>query len=190
MKSSTFLFAALFIASLLAGCGSQPPLITKSATVPVGIDLSGNWRLRTAGGPDNGPDPREQTIRIPPSGSGQGRSSSWFRDTGSAVRVFLEQGTDVKITQTEYGMFMQFDRARVEEYRFGENRIVSVGPIEAERVSGWDGRIFAIETRDDKGAMLFESWSLSGDGKLLTRRISIVERGDEKVSTSQYFDRQ
>jgi len=189
MRRSISLLAALIVAGLVAGCSSLPPLVTKSAIVPYGVDLSGNWQLRTAGqAVDAQPGSAEESIRIPAGGSRQGRWSRGSGDTGSAVRVFLEQGNDVKITQTEYGMFMQFDRARVEEYRFGENRIVSVGPIEAERVSGWDGETFAVETRDEKGAMLYESWSLADGGKLLTRRISIVERGDETLSTQQYFD--
>lgn len=190
MRTSLSLLAVILLAGLVAGCSSQPPLVTKNAIVPYGVDLSGNWQLRTAGQQaDSNRGSMEESIRIPTGSPRQGRRPAGPGDTGSAVRVFLEQGTDVKITQTEYGMFMQFDRARVEEYRFGENRIVSVGPIEAERVSGWDGQTFAVETRDEKGAMLYESWTLSQDGNLLKRKISIVERGEESLSTEQYFDR-
>jgi hypothetical protein len=69
-------------------------------------------------------------------------------------------GTALKVTQTGSGLFFSFDRSVVEEYRFGENREVEVGAITAERVSGWEGRSYVIETLDKDGAKLIESWQL------------------------------
>ncbi|MGI9249288.1 MAG: hypothetical protein ACR2QI_09755 [Woeseiaceae bacterium] len=86
-------------------------------------------------------------------------------------------------------MFISFDRAIVEEYTFGENRVVSVGPIEAQRVSGWQEGVFVIETLDDQGAILTESWHLDAGGDLLVRTISVAQGSEEQFSSQQRFDR-
>jgi hypothetical protein len=111
---------------------------------------------------------------------------SWFR----AKRLFLESGTSLKITQTLHGIFISFDRAIVEEFTFGENRIVSVGPIEAQRVSGWDANEFVAETMDEKGAVLAERWSLAESGTALVRTITVLEKDELVFSTTQIFDRE
>ena len=77
----------------------------------------------------------------------------------------------------------------MEEYRFGENRLVSVGPIEAQRVSGWQGDRFVIETLDDAGAILAESWQLTGDGKGMVRKILLTRRDEIVFSDEQRFDK-
>ena len=105
------------------------------------------------------------------------------------MSVFLETGRTIRVTQTDFGLFVSFDRAVVEEYTFGENRVVSVGPIEARRVSGWEGDAFVIETMDEEGARLIESWSLGDEGESLRRRISVVKGEDEDFSVEQVFDR-
>ncbi len=105
------------------------------------------------------------------------------------MRVFLETGRSLRITQTDHGLFISFDRAVVEEYTFGENRRVSVGPIEAQRVSGWEGSAFVVETLDEDGARLTESWSLSDGGATLVRQIAVMQGEDEKFSTEQLYDR-
>jgi hypothetical protein len=104
--------------------------------------------------------------------------------------VFLESGTSLKITQTLHGIFISFDRAIVEEFTFGENRTVSVGPIEAQRVSGWEADEFIAETMDEKGAVLAERWSLAESGSTLMRTITVVEKEELVFSTKQVFDRE
>ena len=103
--------------------------------------------------------------------------------------MFLETGASLKISQTPDGLFISFDRAIVEEYRFGENRIVSVGPIEAQRVSGWEEMVFVVETLDDQGTLLTESWHLESDGAVLVRNILVSRGDDERSSSRQRFDR-
>ncbi len=103
--------------------------------------------------------------------------------------MFLESGESLKITQTASGLFISFDRAVVEEYRFGEDRIVAVGPIEAQRVSGWQDGRFVTQTADDAGAILSESWELSEDGKVLLRQITVSKGDKEEFSAEQHFDR-
>ena len=179
---------------LLAGCAARPQLLPKSAIAPAGVDLSGMWQLRVEPGSRvRPPDSTEQLIRIPPSASRRnqgGPAPSSSRPTGrAAVSVNLESGESLKITQTASGLFISFDRAVVEEYRFGENRLISVGPIEAQRVSGWENSRFVNETLDNDGAILAESWELTEGDSILVRAVSLT-RGEERIfSSEQRFDR-
>lgn len=180
---------------LVAGCAARPELQPKSAAVPAGIDFSGQWQLRTESGqPPQRRELGEPGIRVPPEMSTRRQQrQSPSRTSGSrataAVSIFLENGESLKITQTESGLFISFDRAIVEEYRFGENRVISVGPIEAQRVSGWQGDRFVIETLDDAGALLAESWELTSDGNVLLRTVSLAQKDKAVYSTAQRFDK-
>ena len=104
------------------------------------------------------------------------------------IWIFLETGKRLRITQTSDGLFISFDRSVVEEYTFGENRTVSVGPIEAQRVSGWVGHELVLETMDEQGMVLTEIWALEEGGSVLVRNIS-VNKGDKLLySARQVFD--
>lgn len=153
------------LAMLSGGCGGKKVLIAKPAAVPAGVDLSGQWLLRDS------------------SGSTQRAA----RET--LVYAFFESGKSVKVTQTESGLFVSFDRSVVEEYRFGENRTVSVGEISAERVSGWEGDAYVIETLDKDGVVLSDSYRVDAGKTQLTRTISIVSRNNTRqLSLQQVFD--
>lgn len=157
---------AMFIAVLSIGaCGSKQVLIAKPAAVPAGVDLSGQWLLRDTSGTTQ-PNARE-----------------------TLVHVFLETGSSVKITQTESGLFVSFDRSVVEEYRFGENRNISVGEITADRVSGWEGRSYVIETLDKNDVKLTDRYQLENGGRRLTRSMSIATQNKQLLSLQQVFDR-
>lgn len=147
------------------GCGTKEILLTKSATVPAGIDLSGQWLLRET------------------SGTTQRAAREML------VHVFLETGKSVKVTQTESGLFVSFDRSVVEEYRFGENRKVSVGEIAADRVSGWEGSAYVIETLDKNGARLVDVYRLERSGRELVRSVSIWYRNEKQLSLERIYDR-
>lgn len=186
-------FLVMLANLLLASCAARPQLLPKSAVIPAGVDLSGHWQLRVEpGARDRRPDNAEQTIRIPPSNSRRttgGRSPGGRGRPGrAAVSVFLESGESLKVTQTASGLFISFDRAVVEEYRFGENRLVSVGPIEAQRVSGWEGSRFVNETLDEAGAILVDTWELSEGGSVLVRTVSLTQGEDQIYSSEQRFD--
>jgi len=194
LKSLTFLIS-LLICLVLVGCTSRPELPSRDAGNPAGIDLSGNWLLRSgptwgdarAGEFDEGEAlPQEVTGRRQQTA---GRSSRRSRSKGPSVYVFIETGKALKITQTEHGLFVSFDRAIVEEFTFGENRVVSLGPIEAQRVSGWDAGVFVVETLDDRGALLVETWTLNADGNELVRKVRIVDGDKELYATRRVFDR-
>jgi len=190
---STLVFA-LVVLALVGGCATREELIAKSAAVPQGIDLSGQWRLRpasrdtvrriddaelkAAGGTEG--------IQLPDRTPQQSRRRS---SDGSLVHVFLETGSALKITQTDAGLFISFDRAIVEEYRFGEKRRISVGEIEADRVSGWDNNAYIIETLDMDGAKLIETYRLVDDGRTLIRSIVVVDDNEWRLDVTQSFDR-
>ena len=179
--------------TLIGGCATREELIAKSAAVPPGVDLSGQWRLRVASqetvrriedaemkaaGGEKGINIRAQETRR----SGRGSSE------GTLVHVFLETGKALKITQTDYGLFISFDRAVVEEYRFGEKRKINVGEVEADRVSGWQENAYIIETLDMDGAKLIETYRLDDGGDTLIRSIVVIENAVRQVDVTQAFD--
>ena len=194
------LFQVVAIAAivlLVGGCGSRPELPARSAAVPPGVDLSGRWELQ---GHREKPGARqlerEQGIYLPPASAagrrqqGPERAGGNRRSKSPSVYVFIENGRSLKISQTQHGIFVSFDRSVVEEYTFGENRVVALGPIEAQRVSGWEGPMYIVETMDDRGATLTETWALSSEGSELIREINIVDGEKQLYSSRQVFDRE
>ena len=124
---------------------------------------------------------------ISPSRRDGGRSKN-SKDSPS-VHVFLETGRDLKITQTDDGLFISFDRSVVEEYQFREHRGIRVGPIEAERASGWKDGKYVILTADREGAILTETYTVVEDGDVLERTITIEYREEKTLSVRQFFER-
>lgn len=157
--------ALLVVGTLLTACGGNEILRTKSAEVPLGMDLSGDWVMT----------------------DGSGFSKREVRDL--SVHVFMEEGKTLGVTQTAAGLYFSFDRSVVEEYRFGENREISVGAISASRTSGWEGDGYVILTLDDNGAKLTDTYSLQGEGAVLRRTIVITYRNDVMLDLVQIFNR-
>jgi len=170
-----------FISLAVSACaGSAAPRLTPiGVAIPAGISLEGRWQLRA------GTHDAEQRIR-----KAGYRSSGGRRGTdGPSVYVFLRTGERLKITQTPYALFVSFDRSVVEEYRFREHRLVNVGPIEADRASGWvDGR-YVIQTLDDEGALLEETYALEPGGEGLIRTVSIDHDDETILSLRHIYDR-
>lgn len=189
---------AVLLGIALAACASHEILQPKGVAVPTGVNLSGNWQLRTdvdeqqrrinaairqTGGVDDSAlelplPPREGQAAVPPR-----------RARGGLVYVFLQNGRRLKITQTDAGLFISFDRAVVQEYRFGENREVRIGPVIADRVSGWEGRQYVAETLDEKNMKLTERFALQQDGQVLLRTITLRGRNKDEKTVFQTFDR-
>jgi len=105
-----------------------------------------------------------------------------------SAQIFIENGKNLKLTQTAYSLFISYDRSIVEEFTFGENREVTIGPIEAQRVSGWDGNAFVAETMDKSGNVLHETWGLQ-QADILERNIRLMDGDEEVFSQQQIFDR-
>lgn len=179
----------VFALLLLAGCGSQPPLEPRPGSAPAGIDFAGDWLVESEEGvPLTGIAAPEQTIVVP-TRDAQRRPPRPRRDETADVRVFLEAGTRVRITQTPYTLFFAYDRAIVEEYTFGENRLVQVGPVEAQRVSGWDGEVFIVETQGRDGSLLTERWRFDVGRDRLLRDVALAKGGTVSLRTRQVLFR-
>jgi hypothetical protein len=194
MRYAAFcLFACLFTA-----CASREILIPKSGAVPAGMDLSGTWRLREQAGSGQRrindairrTDGVNDRIIVDPMDIPEERNSVARprRNTGGLVHVFLETGKTLKVTQTADGLFLSFDRAVVVEYRFGENREVQVGPVIADRVSGWEGREYVAETLDPDNMKLTERFALENH-HTLQRTIVFRSKNGETETIVQTFDR-
>ena len=182
-------FLVAFVLILFAGCaGSIPTLPARSGGNPEQVDLTGQWELRGAA---EIPVEQDQTIHVPgvQDQRRQQARRNGRRSKGSSVHIFLTAGRHLKVTQTAYGLFFSYDRAVVNEYNFGENRTASIGPVEAQRVSGWEGATFVVETLDRAGNRLTERWSLTEGGAALQREISIDKGETNSLSTTQVFER-
>jgi hypothetical protein len=192
-----FIAKPLCILAVLAGlvaCGNTITLAQRGAVAPAGTDLTGQWLLRRDRTDSNAQIARagsravEEQVLLP--GPREDRARRPARSKGGLVHVFLETGDALKITQTAHGLFISFDRAIVEEYRFGEMREVNVGPVVAKRASGWDGDSYVIQTLDSDGVVLTERYELLEGGNVLIRRVVIEKRDSRQLDVRQVFDRQ
>ena len=183
---------------VLGACGAPEVLAPRVGAVPPGIDLAGMWvmrqppegqgrRIREAINKTDGIDESDIFRRRGQDRFGRSSSGSF---KGGLVHVFLETGTRLKLTQTQYALFISFDRSVVEEFRFGENRVVSVGEIEAQRVTGWEGDQLVVETLDKNGMKLTERYWLTDDNNTLHRQITFRSKNLQEESVEQVFDRE
>ena len=188
----------LWVSCLLLGACSAPEVLEpRDGTVPAGTDLSGNWLLREIDAADR--RRMMQAMRkvdgtaneevYKPSRSAQSRSRSRRSTNGGLVYVFLETGKALKVTQTAHALFISFDRSVVEEFRFGESRLISVGQVEAQRVTGWEDTQLVVETLDKNGMKLTERFDLTNGGDTLQRQITFRSKNLEEETIVQEFDR-
>lgn len=186
----------LLLCLLLGACASPEVLEPRDGTVPAGTDFSGNWimrevspaerrRIRDAIRKTAGDD----VAVFKAQRAAQSRSRGSGSMKGGQVYVFLETGTALKITQTPYALFISFDRSVVEEFRFGESRMISVGQIEAQRVTGWEGKQLVVETLGKNGMKLTERFQLTDNGNTLQRQITLRSKKLEEETIVQEFDR-
>ena len=198
MQRGIFFFAVAALG--LAACAAPELLTPRDGTVPFGIDLSGNWQIQAESARDqrrireairktDGVADEELFGRKSSQSSQSGRSSRSGQVSGGLVYVFLELGEALKITQTEHGLFISFDRSVVEEYRFGGSQVVSVGQVVAQRVVGWRDDTLIIETLDRNRMKLTERFRLIENGRVLERTIVLRSKEMEEESVTQLFDR-
>lgn len=185
----------------ISGCASEPEqLLPKSGVRPENVNLSGRWlmqddfsdmqrRIQRAIRETDGVDERD-FLRRPPSSTAVRGGRRARRDVGGLVHVFLENAAVLKITQTDDGLFVGFDRSVVEEYRFGEARPINIGGAIARRVSGWENDGYVIETLGNSGMKLTERYRLVGEGARLTREIVLRSKSLQQVTIVQTFSRE
>ena len=186
---------------LATACVAPEVLPSRDGTVPAGVDFSGNWqiqsnqradqqRLRQAIRRTDGIRDDDLFRRPDRDSTDRNRRSGDSGVKGGLVFVFLETGSSLKVTQTEHGLFISFDRAIVEEYRFGENRMINVGEVQAQRVTGWEGNQLVVETLDKNSMKMTERLELVDSGNVLERTITFRSKEGEEESVVQRFDRQ
>jgi len=193
--------ALVVSAMFLTACTTAEVLLSRDSTVPPGVDLNGKWKIRA----DMAEDQRklQEAIRkssgssssaIVTSGSNRQPSNGSKikkprKVRGGVVHVFLETGELLKVTQTADGLFISFDRSVVEEFRFGENRTISIGEVQAQRVTGWEGQQLVVETLDKHGVKLTDRFELIDNGQTLRREIILRSKKHEEQTVIQEFDR-
>lgn len=171
---------------LLVACAAPPVLDQPSNHIPDNIDLSGRWSLQVV---EDVSRPRAVTDElIIPRDRRQPVRRSTKAEPGSAARLFLESGNELKITQAESALFVSFDRSIVEEYRFGVLREITIGPVTAQRSTGWEGDSLVVRTLDEDGALMTEVWTLNGDE--LSRQVTLTRKEKTLMTARQIFDRQ
>ena len=184
---------------LLTACGNREMLVPIRNPQPDTVSFAGNWRMLEdfeamqgkideAISQTDGVDEREILRGLLASNSDKRSRSK--RDVGGLVHVFLENGKSLRISQTDAGLFIAFDRSVVEEYRFGEARMLSKGGARAQRVSGWEGQDYVIETLDDQGMKLTERYVLKPGGIELSRQITLRSAELNTVTVVQTFSRE
>ena len=192
LKSARNVALFAFWLCLVACAGTQELQLTPiPAGIPADVSLAGRWQLRDDGDAARKVREAEQAAagRVSEALAPSRKEKSSRSKNKSSVHVFLETGRKLKITQTVDGLFVSFDRSVVEEYRFREQRFISVGPIQAERVSGWQQGRYIILTLDDQGSLLTETYGLVDGGETLERTIQIVHKEKELLFIRQRFDR-
>ncbi len=188
------------LALVVGACVTPEVLEPRIGIVPGDVDLSGYWniradgrnsqsRIRAAIHKTDGVEDDELFKKSNRQTSSQGRRSRDSRAKGGLVFVFLELGERLKVTQTKHGLFISFDRSIVEEFRFGEDRMISVGQIEAQRVTGWEGDTLVVDTLDRNGMKLTERFRLLQNDQVMERTIIFRSKKQDLESIVQLFDR-
>ena len=197
----------------LAACAAPEVLTPYVAAVPPDIDLSGNWLLnedesenfsRALRNVSLEPDELQAAMQ-----RGTRQRSTAGSETGSQSRVrsrppstkdrglggmmhyFLRFADELSVSQTPTALFINFNRAVVREYRFGEQRELNRSNLIVQRVSGWDADNdhYVIKTLHPKGSMITERYYLAEGGESLHRQVLLRGRANELVTFAQVFDR-
>lgn len=174
---------------LLAGCSAPPDLIAFGAARTSETDFTGSWHRNESINPTNLPavpleaDQQQAAQKRRPSSRPKGPGLAIFYDG-----LYLS-AKNIRMTQDETVLFVKFDLARVEEYRFGEKRLANIGPLSILRVSGWEGDQYVVRSVTDDGTNVEDRYYLSNNGLRLHRVVSVEGRDQSKNTVRQVFDR-
>lgn len=193
-----FSFLLLFLMLSLNGCASIEELDKYSNNSLNEIDLNGSWVF--SGKFEDNKQSIESAIKqtnnvnyrgIKTTGVFDGRNTSKVkRNSRGVAHLFFENTNKIKITQTKYSLFINFNRSIVEEYSFGEVKKITIGNVIARRSSGWVNNVYRIDTLDDYGMKITEEYKLVNSSNILERLLIFRDRDLNEISVLQTYQKE
>jgi hypothetical protein len=193
-----FLCLLLFLMLSLNGCASIEELDKYSNNSLNEIDLNGSWVF--SGKFEDNKQSIESAIKqtnnvnyrgIKTTGVFDGRNTSKVkRNSRGVAHLFFENTNKIKITQTKYSLFINFNRSIVEEYSFGEVKKITIGNVIARRSSGWVNNVYRIDTLDDYGMKITEEYKLVNSSNILERLLIFRDRDLNEISVLQTYQKE
>ena len=182
----------------LNGCASIEELDKYSNNSLNEIDLNGSWVF--SGKFEDNKQSIESAIKqtnnvnyrgIKTTGVFDGRNTSKVkRNSRGVAHLFFENTNKIKITQTKYSLFINFNRSIVEEYSFGEVKKITIGNVIARRSSGWFNNVYRIDTLDDYGMKITEEYNLVNSSNILERLLIFRDRDLNEISVLQTYQKE
>ena len=192
-----FSFLFLFFIFLLSSCASIEELDKYSNKNTSKTDLNGSWEFignfednkkSIASAVKKTSDVIYQSIKT--TGVFDRNNLSKVKPNSRGVaHLFFENSKKIKITQTNYSLFINFNRSIVEEYSFGEVKKITLGNVIARRSSGWVNNSYRIETLDDYGMKITEEYKLTGSSNNLERMLIFRDRDLNEISILQIYQK-
>ncbi len=112
------------------------------------------------------------------------------KNAWGVAHLFFKNAKILRITQTDYALYIDFNRSIVEEYNFGELKKITIGNVSASRSSGWNGIQYQIDTLDDHGMKITEKYTISDDINTLRRSIVFRDKNLHDTEIIQNFKRE
>ena len=192
-----FSFLFLFFIFLLSSCASIEELDKYSNKNTSKTDLNGSWEFignfednkkSIASAVKKTSDVIYQSIKT--TGVFDRNNLSKVKPNSRGVaHLFFENSKKIKITQTNYSLFINFNRSIVEEYSFGEVKKITLGNVIARRSSGWVNNSYRIETLDDYGMKITEEYKLTGSSNNLERMLIFRDRDLNEIRILQIYQK-
>tara|TARA_B110000438_G_C15669584_1_gene587568 strand:- start:44 stop:640 length:597 start_codon:yes stop_codon:yes gene_type:complete len=195
-KEFSYLF--LFLILSLNGCASIEELDKYNNNSLSEIDLNGNW-VFFGKFEDNKKSIASAIKRtnnvnyrgIKTTGVFDGRNTSKVKPNSRGVaHLFFENTEKIKLTQTKYSLFVNFNRSIVKEYSFGEVKKITIGNVTARRSSGWVNNVYRIDTLDDHGMKITEEYKLFNSSNILERMLIFRDRDLNEISVLQTYQKE
>ena len=111
------------------------------------------------------------------------------RNSDYVAHLFLRDANRIKITQTRYALYIDFNRSIVEEYKNNRIETIELGEIKVQRSSGWQNGYYLIDTLDDRGMKITETYSLVNQNKNLQRKIILRDKDENEVVLERLYNR-
>ena len=195
MRKYIHIFISLI---LLTACASNEVLNKLPIKAEAEIDISGRWVF--VGDYQSNQKKIDKAIdqssgiiyrRIKTTGVfTETQNASSKKNAWGVSHLFFKNAKILRITQTDYALYIDFNRSIVEEYNFGELKKITIGNVNASRSSGWNGTQYQIDTLDNHGMKITEKYTISDDMNILTRSIVFRDKSLHDTKIIQNFKRE